>query len=65
MPSKIPQFQFRDSKARKKLESLNVDPDKFAQAVLSHAANIAELGLCPICHKPFEECEYFQRLEED
>lgn len=22
-------------------------------------------GCCPICHKPFDDCTYFQRLENE
>lgn len=65
MPSRIRQFKIRNSGGRQKLEALNINADRFAAAVLNHAIDQVEDGVCPICQKPFEECEYFQRLESE
>jgi hypothetical protein len=65
MPSKTPKFQFRSSTGWQKLAALRIEPNRFAQTVLDHAVQSAEEGKCPICRKFFDDCEYFQRLENE
>lgn len=35
------------------------------EAVLSHMEESKKSGICPICKKPFDDCEYFNRLENE
>lgn len=34
------------------------------EAAILHLEQSMSEGVCPICKKPFDECEYFQKLED-
>jgi hypothetical protein len=64
MPSKVRQIQFRLPWLRK---SQGDRADSLAKAILSHPEmkEKMEFGRCPICGKLFDDCEYFQRLDDE
>lgn len=35
------------------------------EGVLAHFESASETGVCPICKLPFDQCEYFKRLDEE
>lgn len=64
MPSKLPQIQFRDS------DLVSVFGDRAASVVKKliqhpHIRGRLEDSRCPLCGKPFEDCEYFRSLDSD
>lgn len=55
-------IEFRDIASKAKIRALNLSPNQFAKAALNR---VIELGCCPVCRKPFEQCDYFRRIEEE
>lgn len=64
MPSKIRQLQFRLPWLR---QSQGNKADAIAKSILEHPSikQQVEEGKCPVCGKLFNDCEYFQRLENE
>lgn len=55
-------IEFRDIEAKAKIRSLSLSPNQFAKLAVNR---VLESGKCPVCLKPFNECEYFQRIENE
>lgn len=55
-------IEFRDVATKAKIRQLSPNPNQFAKAALNR---VIELGCCPVCKKPFNECEYFRRIEKE
>lgn len=64
MPSQVKKFQFRNFTLRQKLDDQGIDGNKLFKALSLHLEEVVDGGNCPICGKPFEECHYFQGLDE-
>jgi len=64
MPSKFKQIQLRSPALRSKFGG---KADAVVRALLSNPGVIDSLleEVCPVCHKPFDECDYFKSLDED
>jgi hypothetical protein len=64
MPSKVKQIQFRLPWLR---QQKGDRADSIAKALLEHPSIKEQLSseICPICKKSFDECKYFQQLNDD
>lgn len=64
MPSKLRPIQFRAPWLRK---SKGDRADLLAKALLEHPSiqNALSNDRCPVCGKPFDECDYFKSLDEE
>lgn len=62
MPSKHKQIQFRSPWLRR---TKGERADRIAQVILEHSKDSLEIDKCPVCGKHFDECEYFQRLNDE
>ena len=64
MPSKIKEIKFRLPWFRKRF---GTKANLTAKAVLSNPGmqKLIEAETCPICKKPFDDCEYMRSLDDD